>query len=443
MVVSKKNEVPEKKRPKTPDSLRGMKDILPDEQIYWEYFRRKARDISEAYSFGRLDSPILEDVKLFERSVGKSTDIIEKEMYVFEDKGEQKVALRPEATASAVRAYINHGMLNLPQPVKLWYMGPMFRYDRPQSGRYRQFFQYGLEVIGGPDAVTDAQLILIATKLFEDLGVKVKVEINSIGTPETRSEYKIELVAYARKHRKKLCDDCKRRLSRNPLRLLDCKIEECRTVMRDAPQIVDWLDDASKNHFMQLIEYLDEIGVPYVLNPHLVRGLDYYTRTVFEVVPDRGEDGAELGSQSALAAGGRYDGLVEQMGGREETAAVGMAVGIERAILEMKKQGVEPPELPVPDIFFAQLGAEARRIALRRFEEVRAAGFSVVEAFGKANLKGQLEAANRVGARFTIILGQKEVMEETIIIRDMESGAQETIPSDKMIEYLKKELKRK
>lgn len=443
MVVSKKDEVLEKKRPKTPDSLRGMKDILPDEQIYWEYFRRRAREISEAYSFGRIDTPVLEDVKLFERSVGKNTDIVEKEMYTFEDKGEQKVTLRPESTASVVRAYINHGMLNLPQPVKLWYIGPMFRYDRPQSGRYRQFYQYGLEVIGGADAVTDAQLILIATKLFEDLGVKVKVEINSIGTPETRQEYKIELVAYARKNRKHLCEDCKRRLSKNPLRLLDCKVEGCRTVMKDAPQIVDWLDDASKKHFMELIEYLDEISVPYVLNPHLVRGLDYYTRTVFEVVPDRGEDSEELGSQSALAAGGRYDGLVEQMGGREETAAVGMAIGIERAILEMKKQGVEPPALPVPDIFFAQLGAEARRIALRRFEEVRSAGFSVVEAFGKANLKGQLEAANRVGARFTIILGQKEVMEDTIIVRDMESGAQETIPSDKMIEYLKKELKRK
>ncbi|MBI2476959.1 histidine--tRNA ligase [Candidatus Uhrbacteria bacterium] len=425
---------------KTPDALRGMKDILPDEQPYYEYFRRKAQDIAETYSFGRIDTPILEDVRIFERSVGKMTDIVEKEMYVFEDKGGDRVALRPESTASVARAYINHGMLNLPQPVKLWYMGPMFRYDRPQSGRFRQFHQYGLEVIGGGDAVSDAQLILIAVKLFEDLKLKVKVEINSIGTPETRQQYKVELVAFARKYRKDLCEDCQRRLSRNPLRILDCKEPMCREKMKEAPQIVDWLDEQSKEHFMQLIEYLDELSVPYELNPHLVRGLDYYTRTVFEVVPDRG-DGAELGSQSALAAGGRYDGLIELMGGREGTPAVGFAVGIERTILEMKRQEVEPPALPAPQVFFAQIGAEARRIALRRFEEIRAAGIRVVESFGKSSLKAQLESANRTGAKITIILGQKEVMDHTIIVRDMQSGSQETIKDDKVVEYLKKELK--
>ena len=440
--AKKKEEEKPVKKVKTPDTVRGMKDILPDEQIYWEYFRNAAKEIADAYSFGRIDMPIVEDTKLFERSVGKMTDIVEKEMYTFEDKGGSKVTLRPEATASAVRAYINHGMLNLPQPVKLWYMGPMFRYDRPQSGRYRQFNQYGLEVIGGPDAVTDAQLILIATKLFESIGLKVKVEINSIGTSDTRKEYKVELVAYARKHRKELCEDCQRRLSKNPLRLLDCKVERCREIMAEAPQIIDWLDDASKKHFMELIEYLDEISIPYVLNPHLVRGLDYYTRTVFEVVPDRGDD-AEPGSQSALAAGGRYDGLVEQMGGREETAAVGLAVGIERAILEMKHQNVDPPALPAPDVFFAQLGAEARRAALRIFEEVRSTGIRVVEAFGKASLKGQLEAANKAKARFTVILGQLEIQDGTVIVRDMESGAQETIPMDQLIDYLKKGLKKK
>lgn len=433
-------DAPEKKKIKTPETLRGMKDILPDEQIYWEYFRRKATEISEAYSYGRIDMPILEQEKLFTRNLGKQTDVVEKEMYSFEDKGGDKIALRPEATAQAVRAYINHGMLNLPQPVKLWYMGPMFRYDRPQSGRYRQFHQYGLEVIGGKDAVVDAQLILLATKLFEDLGLKVKVEINSIGTATTRQEYKVELVAFARKHRKELCEDCVRRMTKNPLRLLDCKVAECRTIMKDAPQIVDWLDDNSREHFMELIEYLDEVSIPYVLNPHLVRGLDYYNRTVFEVVPDRGDD-AELGSQSALAAGGRYDELVEMMGGREETPAVGMAVGIERAILEMKHQNVDPPRLPAPDVFFAQLGKEARRASLRLFEDVRAAGFHVVEAFGKASLKAQLESANKVGARITVILGQQEVQDNTIIVRDMESGSQETVPLDKMLDYVKKMLK--
>jgi histidyl-tRNA synthetase len=212
--------------------------------------------------------------------------------------------------------------------------------------------------------------------------------------------------------------------------------------MKNAPQIVDWLDEPSKDHFMQLIEFLDEVEIPYVLNPHLVRGLDYYNRTVFEVVPDRGDDAA-LGSQSALAAGGRYDGLVEQLGGREGTPAVGVAVGIERAILEMKQQGITPPALPAPDVFFAQLGAEARRMALRLFEEVRSAGIQVVEAFGRANLKGQLESANKAGAKYTLILGQQEVQDGMIIIRDMDSGTQETIPVDKIVAHLKKELKRK
>ncbi len=430
-----------KPKQKTPEALRGMKDILPDEQTYWEYFRRKAAEIAEAYSFGRIDVPILEEEKLFVRNLGKDTDVVEKEMYVFEDKGGDRIALRPEATASVVRAYINHGLLNLPQPVKLWYLGPMFRYDRPQSGRYRQFHQYGLEVIGSPDAVVDAQLILIATKVFQDLGLKVKVEINSIGTHETRQQYKVELVAFARKNKKALCEDCLRRMTRNPLRLLDCKEEACRAIMKDAPQIVDWLDEESKAHFMELIEYLDEVEVPYVLNPHLVRGLDYYTRTVFEVVPDRGDD-APLGAQSALAAGGRYDSLMELMGGRENTPAVGFAIGIERAILEMKHQNVEPPALPRPEVFFAQLGKDARRAALRLFEDVRSAGIRVVEAFGKAGLKGQLEAANKAGARFAVILGQQEVQDETVIVRDMDSGAQETMPIAKMVKYLQKELQK-
>lgn len=438
--MADKKDATEKKKVKTPETLRGMKDILPDEQFYWEYFRQKAREISEAYSYGRIDMPLVEQEKLFTRNLGKQTDVVEKEMYAFEDRGGDKIALRPEATAQVVRAYINHGMLNLPQPVKLYYMGPMFRYDRPQSGRYRQFHQYGLEVIGGKDPAVDAQLILLATKLFEDLGLKVKVEINSIGTASTRQEYKVELVAYARKHKKELCEDCVRRMTKNPLRLLDCKVEGCREVMKDAPQIVDWLDDASREHFMELIEYLDEVGIPYVLNPHLVRGLDYYNRTVFEVVPDRGND-APPGSQSALAAGGRYDELVEMMGGREETPAVGFAAGIERAILEMKHQNVEPPRLRKPDVFFAQIGKEARRAALRLFEEVRAAGLHTVEAFGKASLKAQLESANKTGARVTVILGQQEIQDQTIIIRDMESGSQETVPLDKMVEYIKKLIK--
>lgn len=435
---------PAKKGWKTPELLRGMKDILPDEQVYWEYFRRSAQEIAEAYSFGRIDTPFLEEAKLFDRTLGKTTDVVEKEMYAFEDKGGDLIALRPEATASTVRAYITHGMLNLPQPVKLWYMGPMFRYDRPQSGRYRQFHQYGLEALGGADAVLDAQMILIAYKLFRQVGLKVKVQINSIGTPETRRSYVNLLVAHARKCKKDLCEDCVRRMAKNPLRLLDCKVEACREAMKEAPQLINYLDEASKTHFMRVVEYLDEVRVPYELNPYMVRGLDYYTRTVFEIVPDRevtanDEEGSNM---SALAAGGRYDGLIELLGGREATPAVGFAVGIERAILEMKRQNVEPPALPTPEVFFAQLGEEARRAALRRFEEVREAGIRVVESFGKSGLKGQLEAANRSKAKYTVILGQKEVMDGTVLLRDMESGSQESVPMDKLVDHLRRLLKK-
>lgn len=424
---------------KTPELLRGFRDILPDEQPYWDVLREATKSIVESYSFERIDFPILEKEELFVRTVGKQTDIVDKEMYTFEDKGGDKVVLRPEMTASAARAFINHGMLNLSQPVKLWYMGPTFRYDRPQAGRYRQFNQIGFEVIGSNEAIIDAQLMVLVYNLLKTVGIDTVMKVNSIGTLESRQNYKVELAAYYRPHRNKICEDCKKRLLKNPLRLLDCKAEECQSIKAEAPQILDWLDEDSKNHFMRILECLDEAGVPYTLDSHLVRGLDYYTRTVFEVWA-AGDEGERV--QGALGGGGRYDGLIELLGGREGTPACGLAIGMERVILAMKELKIQPPEKKI-DVFFAQLGEVARRVGLKLFEEFRQGGVTVREAFGKGSLKTQLEIANKLNVPFTLILGQKEVLDGTIIIRDMESGAQEIVDAAKIVQIVKKKLETK
>ncbi|MEK7665894.1 MAG: histidine--tRNA ligase [Patescibacteria group bacterium] len=441
------------KKVKTPQLLRGFHDVLGEDQIYWDAIHRKVRELAYAYSFDRIELPILEPVELFVRSVGKQTDIVEKEMFQFQDQSGANVVMRPEATASTARAYIEHGMVDRPQPVKMFYDGPMFRYDRPQAGRYRQFHQFGFEAFGSDEAIIDAQLILIAERFFRELGIPVAVQVNSIGTTETRAEYKVELATYYRQHRNVICEDCKRRLTRNPMRVLDCKEDGCRAVSVNAPQIIDWLDEPSKEHFMRVLEYLDEVEVHYQLAPHLVRGLDYYTRTVFEIVPEVADDKStadsstadELGKagisggQSALGGGGRYDGLVELLGGRP-TPACGFAVGIERTVSALKGRQIKPEGSKHRDVFLAQLGDVARRKGLALFEAFRAEGIPVAEAFGKSALKAQLELADKYQTKYTLILGQKEVLEGTIIVRDMESGVQETVDMNKVIGIIKKKL---
>lgn len=424
------------KKMKTPELLRGFRDILPDEQVYWDMLRDKAREMSEAYSYQRIDLPVIEREELFRRTIGKQTDIVEKEMYAFEDRGGDKVALRPEFTASAVRAYISHGMLDRPQPVKFFYTGPVFRYDRPQAGRFRQHHQVGFEAIGSPEAIMDAQLIVMAYNLLKELGIPTTVRINSIGTPESRREYEVELTSYYRSKRANLCEDCKRRLQKNPLRLLDCKDEGCQPIKAEAPQMINFLDEASKEHFMRVFEFLDEAEVPYQLDPYLVRGLDYYTKTVFELwMTD------ETGQRAsyALGGGGRYDGLVEMLGGREGTPACGFAIGMERVVSTMRELQVIP-KMRQPHLFFAQLGDAARRQGIRIFEDFRKANIFTVEAFGKGSLKAQLEMANKLGVFYSLILGQKEVIDGTIIIRDMESGAQEIVDIKKILSIMQKKL---
>ena len=300
--IKKPGDAPAKKAPPQLSLVRGMKDILPADQPVWDRMRRKGEEIATAYGFDRIDTPILEETALFVRGVGKQTDIVEKELYSFDTVGEEHVSLRPEGTAPVMRSYIQHGMLNQPQPVKLWYQGPMFRHDRPQHGRYRQFQTWGCEVIGDDNAVIDAQLILMGNLFLKELGIDATVQVNSLGTPESRVNYKNALVSYFRTKRSKLSDEDKKRLVKNPLRVLDSKDPAIQELKAEAPQIDAWLDEDSKAHFMRVLEYLDELGVPFQLNPYLVRGLDYYTKTVFEYYGNTTDQ--EL-AQAALGGGGR------------------------------------------------------------------------------------------------------------------------------------------
>lgn len=435
--MPKKNN--EKTKLKPPKLLRGMKDILPEEQKYWNFVRDKIIAFLDNYGFQRIDTPVLEESALFVRSVGKETDIVEKEMFLFNDQGGEEVVLRPEGTAPVVRAYIEHGMINRSQPVKLYYLGPFFRHDRPQAGRLRQFWQFGFEVIGDSHPVIDAQLIMMTENIYKELGLDIALQINSIGCPTCQAEYKKILVDYYKSRKNSLCEDCKKRLQKNPLRLLDCKEEDCQILSAEAPPFLDNLCEACHQHFVKVLEHLDELEVQYNLNPHLVRGLDYYTRTAFEIWPGKMDEGQA--SRMALGGGGRYDNLLEMLGGRP-TPAIGYAGGIERLINAIKEAGLNVPEEKPFDVFLAQLGEMARKKCLKLFEDLRKTNLKVAESFSKDGLKEQMSLANRLGVRFVLILGQKEIMDGTIIFRDMEAGVQETIDYQKIISEIKKRLNR-
>ncbi len=432
---------------KTISLLRGMKDILPKDQYFWKKMYHTAEDVCDAYGYGYIETPILEDASLFVKSIGRGTDVVDKEMYVFEDRDGSKVGMRPEFTAGVVRSYISHGMLSLPQPTKVWCWGPLFRHDRPQAGRYRQFHSFGCENFGVHDPAMDAETISVAYNFLLDLGIKTNIHINSIGTLEDRQNYIIELVGYLRTKRSYLCENCRKRISKNPLRVLDCKEESCQTVIEEAPQIIDWLSEASKNYFMKVLEYLDEMEIPYVLKSTLVRGLDYYTETVFEIYTEESEEGSPSfseGGQSALGGGGRYDLLVEELGG-QATPACGFGIGLERVVLAWRKQ-IEEGKMEIEDvnskIFLAQLGEQARMKSLKIIENLRQEGIIVGHNLGKTALKAQLEIADKQKSAYCLILGQKEVQDKTIIIRDMESGIQEIVDQKKLKTELDKKLKK-
>lgn len=418
----------------------GMHDILPGDQRYYQRIYDVVSGIADFYGFGKIDTPVLEETDLFSRGIGLATDIVKKQMYSLKTRGGDSLTLRPEWTSPVVRAYIENGMQNWSQPVKLWYFGPCYRYERPQAGRYRQFWQFGFEVLGENNPVIDAQIIQIFYNILRELKLKnLIVEVNSIGDSNCRPYYKKLLANYFRSRESSLCADCRRRLRENVLRILDCKEEKCQPIKAEAPQTLDHLCEECHLHFKEVLEFLDEMEIPYNLNPYLVRGLDYYTKTVFEIFPKTAEK--EESSQSALAGGGRYDKLVKLLGGKE-TPACGAAVGIERVISLMKSQEIKFPQEPEAQIFLAQLGSLAKRKSLKLLEDFRKAKIRVAESFGKDSLKAQLNRADRIKAKYTLILGQKESLEGIIIIRDMSNGRQETAKLDKVVGEMKKKLKK-
>ncbi len=426
------------KRAKTFQTVRGMRDILPKDQPYWQRLRKVVEKIALDYNYERIDMPVLESREMFERGTGKTTDIVEKEMFKFKTKGGDDVCLRPEGTPSVMRAYLQHGMQSKQKPVKLFYSGPMYRYDRPQEGRYREFFQFGFEAIGEQEAILDAQLIQLAYRVFQTVGLKnIALQLNSIGCKECRLKYNKLLVSYLNNRKAALCMDCKKRLKKNPLRILDCKEEKCAQVVFQAPQTVDQLCDDCKNHFTMLLESLDEIDIPYTINPRLVRGLDYYSKTVFEFFPESSEEE----TQGALGGGGRYDYLAESLGG-PETPGVGFACGMDRVVLEMARQNTKSYVIPVAKVYLVQLGDLAKKKSLKIFDELERAGIMVAESFGKKNLKSQLRLANQKGVSIVLILGQREALDETIILKDMESGSQEVVTFQKVVDDVKKRLKK-
>jgi histidyl-tRNA synthetase len=410
---------------------KGVHDILPHDHEYHTFIKKVVRHRLRQAGFKRISTPTFEYTDIFVRSIGGATDIVEKEMYTFADKKGRSLTLKPEGTAGVVRAFIQNSMQQLPQPVELYYIEPHYRYDRPQKGRYRQFWQFGFEIIGELDPALDAQSIFLANKINEDLGIEklFKIQLNTIGSLEDRQTYKQALKDYYYGKERSLCDACRERLEKNPLRLLDCKHEDCMILAELAPKMTDYLSKESLEYYEDVKEFLTELDIEFEENPKLVRGLDYYTNTVFEFWD------AKDGAQNAIGGGGRYDGLIELMGG-QPTPAVGYAAGMERIIAHMKREKIRVPSKDDIHVFVAQLGKEAKKKCLKLIDEMREAGIKTIGALGKGSMKQQLKLADKFNAKYTLILGITEVREGTIIIRNMEKGSQEIVKFDNVIEEL-------
>lgn len=413
---------------------RGIHDVLPDDHAYFTLIKKVVRHRARQAGFRRISTPVLEEKAVFVRGVGDSTDVVEKELYTLTTKGGDELALKPEGTAGAVRAYLQHGMASNPQPVELYYIEPHFRHDRPQKGRFRQFHQFGFEVIGEPDPAVDAQLIQTAWLILSDLEIadRLTLQINTIGSLADRQKYVEQLRDHYTGRERSLCEDCQRRLTTNPLRLLDCKEEDCRILAGMAPKLSDALSDDARDHYAKVKELLTIVGIPFTENAQLVRGLDYYTHTVFEFWDK------STGAQNAVGGGGRFDGLVELLGGAP-TPACGFAVGMERVLGHMRDARLTVTDKDYVDVFVAQLGWEAKKVALRLLTELRSLGVHALGAIGKSSMKNQLNKADRFGARYALILGEVEVREGQVILRDMQAGKQEIMPiEDAVPELLKK-----
>lgn len=414
---------------------RGTQDILPSVSGQWQYVEKTIRNVCDLFGYKEIRTPIFEHTELFLRGIGETTDVVSKEMYTFKDRGERSITLRPENTAATVRAYLEHKLYADTTLNKLFYIGPMFRYDRPQAGRYRQFHQFGVEAIGTANPAIDAEIIILATQFLKSLGLnELKLQLNSVGCPKCRPVYREKLQDFLRDKVKDLCPDCQSRFERNPMRILDCKNEKCTTLSQGAPEMADCLCEDCHDHFDQLKELLRAVDIEFILNPRLVRGLDYYTKTAFEI------QYSPLGAQSAVCGGGRYDGLIEECGG-SFTPGIGFAIGIERVMLALEKQGLMPNENASLAALVVPLGLKAQAAAFKVLYNLRLAGYRADMDFAGRSLKAQMKQANKLGAKYAIIIGEDEVREKSVMLKNMFTSEQTKIQAAEVVKNLNFEVK--
>ncbi|MBO2519584.1 MULTISPECIES: histidine--tRNA ligase [Limnochorda] len=409
---------------------RGTRDLLPDELRIWHVVEERARELFRLHGYAEIRTPLLEATELFVRGIGEGTDLVSKEMYTFTDRGGRSLTLRPEGTASVVRAYLEHRLESGPQPVKVYYLGPMFRYERPQAGRYRQFHQLGAEVLGTQDPAADAETILIPYDLYQSLGLQgLDLRLNSIGCPNCRPRYREALLDYLRPRVERLCPSHQRNWEANPLRVLDCKSEACRAATAEAPETTAFLCEVCADHFAAVRRYLERLQVPYRVDSRLVRGLDYYTKTVFEITAE------SLGAQDAVAGGGRYDGLVQELGG-PSVPAVGFASGLDRVILTLQRQGTDLGQARPPEVFVAAAGQGVQEAARILAFRLRRAGIAAATEYGDRSLKAQMKVAGRTGAQWVVVVGEAEWAQGQVVLREMATGAQQIVDAGQLIATL-------
>ncbi len=402
-------------------AIKGTKDVLPKEVHKNQYIEATALDIAEKFGYKEIRTPMFEHTELFQRGVGDTTDVVQKEMYTFDDKGGRSITLRPEGTAGAVRSYLENGLCNEALPQKVCYVGPCFRYEKPQAGRLREFHQFGVECFGTASPLADAELISLGKSIFDTLEVKdISLEINSIGCPTCRAEYHKALKEYFSSRKDKLCDTCRDRLDRNPMRILDCKSPVCSEIAKDAPVVTDYLCEECDKHFKKVQEYLKAMNIEYTINPKIVRGLDYYTKTVFEFISN------SIGAQGTVAGGGRYDGLVDELGG-QKTPSLGFAMGLERLMMLMDAQNAPFPDASAPDLFVVALGDKATLKAVEIVKDMRAEGFTALMDLNQRSIRAQMKYADKLGAKFNIVIGDNEVENGTAKLKNMSTGEETDI----------------
>lgn len=402
-------------------AIKGTKDVLPSEVYKNQYIEATCLTVAENFGYKEMRTPVFEHTELFQRGVGDTTDVVQKEMYTFDDKGGRSITLRPEGTAGAARSFLENGLSNEALPQKICYLTSCYRYEKPQTGRLREFHQFGIECFGATSPLADAEMIALAKQIFDELGVKdLHLELNSIGCPTCRAEYHKALKEYFASRVDELCDTCRDRLDRNPMRILDCKSPVCSEIAKDAPVVLDYLCDECKEHFEKTKSYLDAMNIEYIVNPQIVRGLDYYTKTVFEFVAD------SIGAQGTVCGGGRYDGLIEELGG-QHTPSLGFAMGLERLQLVMEAQGCEFPEPSRPDLFIVAMGDKATLKAVEIAKDMRDEGYSVVYDLNGRSLRAQMKYADKINAKYNVVIGDNEVDTKSAVLKDMATGEQSDI----------------